>query len=64
MAMDKAVDNSSAKTIEDYLERLGCGRETQKGKKLLETIRRDGWRSYGKAARNKNFTHCRIALRS
>ncbi len=29
----------------------------------METIRSDGWRSYGKAAKNKNLSHCRIVLR-
>jgi hypothetical protein len=30
----KIVDNASAETIEDFLDRLGCGRETQEGKQL------------------------------
>lgn len=59
----RIVDNASAETIEDFLERLGCGKKTQEGKQLLETIRSDGWRSYGRAAKNKNLSHCRIVLR-
>lgn len=59
----RIVDNASAEMIEDFLERLGCGKKTQEGKQLLETIRSDGWRSYGKAAKNKNLSHCRIVLR-
>lgn len=59
----RIVNNASAETIEDFLERLGCGRKTEEGKQLLETIRSDGWRSYGKAAKNKNLSHCRIVLR-
>lgn len=59
----RIVDNASAETIGDFLERLGCGRKTQEGKQLLETIRSDGWRSYGRAAKNKKLSHCRIVLR-
>ena len=59
----RIVDNASTETIEDFLERLGCGKKTQEGKQLLETIRSDGWRSYGRAAKNKNLSHCRIVLR-
>jgi transposase-like protein len=59
----KIVDDASAQTIEEFLERLDYGRETHEGKQLLETIRTDGWRSYGKAAKNKNLTHCRIVLK-
>jgi len=29
----------------------------------LETIRTDGWRSYAKAAKNKNLIHCKVVLR-
>ena len=60
----RIVDNASAEMIGDFLERLGCVRETQEEKQLLETIRSDGWRSYGKAAKNKNLSHCRIVLRN
>lgn len=38
------IDNdASAATIEDFLERLGCGKKTQERKQLLEAIRSDGW---------------------
>jgi hypothetical protein len=59
----KIVNDASAATIEDFLERLGCGKKAQEGKQLLEAIRSDGWRSYGKAAKNKNLIHCKIVLR-
>jgi len=59
----RVVDNASAKTIEDFLERLGSGPTTEEGKKLLEAIRSDGWRSYGRAAKDKKLTHCRVILR-
>jgi hypothetical protein len=59
----QVVDDASAETIEDFLDRLGCGGHTKEGRQLLETIRSDGWRSYGKAARNKNISYCRVVLR-
>ena len=59
----RIVDDASANTIEDFLERLGCGCMTEEGRQLLETIRSDGWRSYGKAANNKGVTHCKVVLR-
>ena len=46
----RVVDNASAGTIENFLERLGCGATTKEGQALMEAIRTDGWRSYGKAA--------------
>jgi hypothetical protein len=57
------VENASAETIEDYLERLGCSIKTEEGKQLMEAIRSDGWKSYGTAAKNKNLSHCKIVLR-
>lgn len=59
----RVVDDASADTIEDFLDRLGCGSTTEEGKQLLETIRSDGWRSYGKASRSKGIDHCRVVLR-
>jgi hypothetical protein len=59
----RIVNDASAVTIEDCLKRLGCGKKTQEGKQLLETIRSDGRRSYEKAAKNKNLSHCIIVLR-
>ena len=57
------VENASADTIENYLERLGCSIKTKDGKQLMETIRSDGWKSYGKAVKNKNLMHCKIVLK-
>lgn len=59
----RIVDNASVSTIEDFLERLGCGPRTQEGRQLLEAIRTDGWRSYGKATKSKNLTHYKVVLR-
>lgn len=59
----QVVENAAADTIEDFLERLGCGVMTDDGQQLLEAIRSDGWRSYGKAAKNKELQHFRVILR-
>ena len=59
----QVVDNASANTIENYLDRLGCGSVTQEGQDLLNAIRTDGWRSYGKAAKNMDIAHYKVVLR-
>lgn len=59
----QVVDNASADTVEDFLDRLGCGASTEEGKQLLKTIRTDGWRSYGTAAKNKGLKHLKVILR-
>ena len=59
----QVVDNASTKTIEDFLERLGSGPATKEGKDLLEAIRTDGWRSYGKAAKSTDLGHYKVILR-
>lgn len=59
----QVVDDASAETIEVFLERLGCGVTTQEGKQLLEAIRSDGWRSYGRVAANKGLLHYKVVLR-
>jgi hypothetical protein len=59
----QVVDNAAADTIEDFLERLGCGVMTKEGQQLLEAIRSDGWRSYGKATKNKGLQHFKVILR-
>ncbi len=58
------ADDASAVTIEEFLERLGCGRTTQEGRQLLESIRTDGWKSYEKAAKDKDLMHYRVVLRN
>lgn len=57
------VENASADTIGNYLERLGCSIKTKEGKQLMEAIRSDGWKSYGTVAKNKNLSHYKIVLR-
>jgi transposase-like protein len=59
----QVVDDASASTIENFLERLGCGPTTEEGQDLLESIRTDGWRSYGKAAKSKDMSHYKVILR-
>lgn len=59
----QVVENVAADTIEDFLDRLGCGVMTKEGKQLLEAIRSDGWRSYSKAAKNKELQHLKVILR-
>jgi len=59
----QVVDNASADTVEDFLDRLGCGASTEEGKQLLKTIRTDGWKSYGTAAKNKGLKHLKVILR-
>lgn len=59
----QVVDNASASTIESFLERLGYGPRTEESKHLLEAIRTDGWRSYGKAIKGTNVSHYKVVLR-
>lgn len=59
----QVVENAAADTIEDFLDRLGCGVMTKEGKQLLEAIRSDGWRSYSRAAKNKQLQHFKVILR-
>lgn len=57
------VCDASAATIGDFLEKLGCGAETEEGQQLMDAIRSDRWRSYGKAAKNKELEHYKVVLR-
>jgi transposase-like protein len=59
----QVVNNASSNTVEEFLDRLGSGKFTNEGKQLVETIRSDGWRSYGKAAKNKDLHHLKVVLR-
>lgn len=59
----QVVEDASAKSIEGFLERLGCGAATEEGRDLLEKIRTDGWKSYARAAKNKDLVHCKVVLR-
>jgi hypothetical protein len=59
----QVVEDASAKSIEGFLERLGCGASTAEGRELLEKIRTDGWKSYARAAKDKDLAHCKVILR-
>jgi transposase-like protein len=59
----RVVNNASAKTIEAFLERLGYGETTPEGKHLLESVRTDGWRSYGKVMKDRNLPHYKVILK-
>jgi hypothetical protein len=58
------VDDASAETVKQFLERLGYDSSSEEGKKLLETIRSDGWRSYGAAAKEYELEHLRVVLKN
>jgi transposase-like protein len=58
----RVVDNAAAKTIENFLERLGYGPMNQERQNLLKAIRTDGWRSYGKAIKGQNLSHYKVVL--
>ena len=57
------VSDASAATIENFLEKLGCSAETEEGHQLMEAIRSDRWRSYGRAAKDKQLEHYKVVLR-
>ena len=59
----QVVENASASSIESFLERLGCGSTTKEGQDLLKVIRTDGWRSYGRAAKDTDKSHYKVVLR-
>ena len=59
----QVVDNASATTIESFLERLGYGPATEESQNLLEAIRTDGWRSYGRAIKGTDLSHYKVVLR-
>ena len=59
----RVVEDASAASIEAFLDRLGCGVTTSGGQQLLEAIRSDGWRAYGRATKGKELTHCKVVLR-
>jgi hypothetical protein len=59
----RVVEDASAESIEAFLDRLGCGVTTSEGQQLLEVIRSDGWRAYGRATKDKELTHCKVVLR-
>jgi len=54
------VTDASAETIARVLDRLGV--DEQDKKLLIEKIRSDGWKSYGKVAKDKDIEHHRVVL--
>lgn len=59
----QVVDNASASTIEGFLDRLGYGPTTEETQRLLEAVRTDGWRSYGRATKDRNISHYKVVLK-
>ena len=56
----QVVTDASADTIGRILDRLGVDQQDKKS--LIEKIRTDGWKSYGKVAKDKNIEHHRVIL--
>ena len=56
----QVVSDASAEEIGRVLDRLGVERPDKDS--LIEKIRTDGWKSYGKAAKNKDLKHHRVVL--
>lgn len=56
----QVVNDASAETIGGVLDRLGVDERDKKF--LIEKIRSDGWRSYGKTAKDKGIEHHRVVL--
>jgi len=58
----QVVTDASANTVGDLLDRLGV--DPQGKESLIDKIRTDGWKSYGKAAKDKEINHHRVILRN
>lgn len=56
----QVVEDASAKTISRILDRLGVNQQAKRS--LIGKIRTDGWKSYGKIARDKDIGHHRVIL--
>lgn len=56
----QVVEDASAKTISRILDRLGVNQQDKRS--LIDKIRTDGWKSYGKTARDKDIGHHRVIL--
>lgn len=63
---------STGEACLDHLRRMrwpdgfvcpSCGPGTEEGRQLLEAIRTDGWKSYARAAKDKDLAHYRVVLR-
>jgi len=59
----RVVADASAKSIGGFLDRLGCGSDTDEGRELIEAFRTDGWKSYRTVAKDKELRHYRVVLR-
>ena len=58
----RVVTDASAETVGHLLDRLGV--DPQDKEFLIKKIRTDGWRSYGKVAKDKEIKHQRVILRN
>ena len=56
----QVVTDASAEVIGRVLDRLGVDQRNKKS--LIEKIRTDGWKSYGKAAKDKDLERLRVIL--
>ena len=56
----QVVANASAGVIGGVLDRLGVNQQDKES--LIQKIRTDGWKSYGKVAKDKNLEHHRVIL--
>ena len=56
----QVVTDASADVIGSVLDRFGVDNKDKK--MLIEKIRSDGWRSYGKVAKDKDIEHHRVIL--
>ena len=59
----EVVDNASADTIENFLDRLGSGARTKEGQDVSQAIRTDGWRCYARAAKDRDMSYYKLVLR-
>jgi hypothetical protein len=59
-AHGQVVTDASAETIGRVLDRLGVDEHDKR--LLIEKIRSDGWKSYGKVAKDKDIEHHRVVL--
>jgi transposase-like protein len=58
----EVVNDSSAETLEGFLQKVGRGKKTREGKQLMEKILSDGWSSHVQDANDDNLSHYKIAF--
>lgn len=56
----QVIEKASADTIKHVLDKLGVSEQDKKS--LIEKIRTDGWKSYGKIAKDNSIEHHRVVL--